>query len=68
VHPQAPDALRGGKNGYGGGCGIPQPQPQSPGMGLRTMRYRAAMIGATLEIRPGASGGTEVACTLPREL
>jgi len=50
------------------GCGIPQPQPQSPGMGLRTMRYRAAMIGATLEIRPGASGGTEVACTLPREL
>jgi two-component system CheB/CheR fusion protein len=50
------------------GSGIPQPQPQTSGMGLRTMRYRAGMIGATLEIRPGASGGTEIACTFPREL
>jgi PAS domain S-box-containing protein len=50
------------------GCGIPQPLPQTPGMGLRTMRYRAGIIGATLEIRPGAGGGTEIVCTLPKEL
>ena len=50
------------------GCGLPRPLPQTPGMGLRTMRYRAASIGATLEIRPGASSGTEIACTFPKEL
>ncbi len=49
------------------GSGIPQPPPETPGMGLRTMRYRAGIIGATLEIRPGASGGTEIACIFPRE-
>jgi len=47
------------------GCGISQPLPQTSGMGLRTMRYRAGSIGATLEICPGAKGGTEVVCTIP---
>jgi PAS domain S-box-containing protein len=50
------------------GCGIPQPLPQTGGMGLRTMRYRAGIIGATLEIRPGAGGGTEVICNFPKDL
>jgi len=48
------------------GCGIPQPLPQTPGMGLRSMRYRAECIGATLEIRPGLRAGTEIVCTLPK--
>jgi signal transduction histidine kinase len=50
------------------GSGIPKPQPETQGMGLRTMRYRAGIIGAKLEIRPRASGGTEIACTFPKEL
>ena len=45
------------------GSGLLQPLPQTPGLGLRTMRYRAGIVGARLEIRPGASGGTEVTCT-----
>lgn len=47
------------------GCGIGPSRPQtSSGMGLRTMRYRAEIIGAALGINPGANGGTEVTCTL----
>ncbi len=37
-----------------------------PGMGIRIMRYRARIIGATLEIRGRTEGGTTVVCTLPR--
>ena len=50
------------------GCGIAQPIPQTYGMGLRTMSYRAGIIGATLEIRPGEVGGTEIVCTFPKAL
>jgi PAS domain S-box-containing protein len=50
------------------GSGIPQPLPQTHGMGLRSMRYRAEIIGATLDIRPGSHGGTEIDCTLPKDL
>jgi signal transduction histidine kinase len=35
------------------------------GLGLRTMAFRAELIGATLEIGPGESRGTLVACRLP---
>ncbi len=35
------------------------------GMGLRIMHYRAHLAGGTLEIRPGAEGGTVVTCTIP---
>jgi PAS domain S-box-containing protein len=45
------------------GCGVPQPLPKTAGLGLRTMRYRAGIIGAALEIRPRAEGGTETVCT-----
>jgi signal transduction histidine kinase len=34
------------------------------GLGLRIMNHRAASIGATLSVAPGADGGTEVACAL----
>jgi signal transduction histidine kinase len=36
------------------------------GMGLRIMRYRAALIGARLSIAPGDHGGTAVACDCPQ--
>jgi two-component system sensor kinase FixL len=36
------------------------------GMGLRTMRYRAGMIGGTLHIERRETGGTLVRCVLPR--
>lgn len=35
------------------------------GMGIRTMRYRARLINADLEIAPLAGGGTEVVCKIP---
>jgi PAS domain S-box-containing protein len=33
------------------------------GFGLRIMRYRARLIGATLKVERGANGGTVVTCT-----
>jgi signal transduction histidine kinase len=51
------------------GAGIEQPNPNGDGetavegMGLRIMRYRARMIGATVDVnRRGGGGGTEVTC------
>jgi signal transduction histidine kinase len=35
------------------------------GMGIRTMNYRANMIGASLDIKRNPGGGTVVCCTLP---
>lgn len=35
---------------------------EGPGFGVRSMRYRARMIGGTLEIRPREEGGTIVVC------
>lgn len=37
------------------------------GIGLRTMRYRAGIIGADFQIRPGDKGGTVVTCILKQE-
>jgi len=37
------------------------------GMGLNIMRYRAEIINGAIDIRKGASGGTEVTCTLPND-
>lgn len=37
----------------------------SGGMGLRTMRYRAQSLGATLEFENTPGGGTRVVCRLP---
>jgi two-component system, NarL family, sensor histidine kinase UhpB len=36
-----------------------------PGGGIRGMRERAVTVGATLETRSGAGGGTEVAMRIP---
>lgn len=45
------------------GLGIPE--DVRAGMGLRTMAYRAQVIGAAFKIERIPSGGTRVACELP---
>ncbi|MDB6068573.1 MAG: hypothetical protein JWR26_4781 [Pedosphaera sp.] len=49
--------------------GLPFPAliDQSKGMGLRIMNYRASVIGASLEIKPGRPRGTLVTCSLPNK-
>jgi signal transduction histidine kinase len=46
------------------GVGIRDAMTDAEGMGLRIMNYRAASVGATLSVEPGAGGGTVVTCTL----
>jgi len=45
------------------GKGIPETAQQGKGMGLSIMKYRASMIGATVEINNQADGGGVVVCT-----
>ena len=45
--------------------GAPLRPADQRGMGLRIMHYRAHLAGGSLEIRPGAQGGTVVTCTVP---
>lgn len=47
------------------GRGLPAGASKRSGLGLRTMQYRAALIGATLDVRSRTAGGTEVVVTLP---
>jgi signal transduction histidine kinase len=68
-----------GNGSYGGGdvtvkicddgSGIAPPiAAGAEGMGLRIMRYRARMIGATLDVTPGDNGrGTVVTCRCPTQ-
>jgi len=46
------------------GVGLPDDHHAGDGIGLHIMRYRADMIGATLDLRPGDEGGTTVECIL----
>ena len=46
------------------GVGLPDDVEQAEGMGLRIMQYRADTIGASLDIRRRAEGGTAVTCRL----
>lgn len=41
---------------------IPEATKRTAGLGLRSMNYRARMIGATLEITSSANAGTAVIC------
>ena len=50
------------------GTGIPQPLPRTTGLGLHTMRYRAGLLSATLDIFPVQGGGTQVICSFSSEL
>jgi two-component system CheB/CheR fusion protein len=45
------------------GDGIPEAKERGQGMGLRTMKYRAGMIGGVLEIGSHNGGGTIVSCS-----
>ena len=45
------------------GVGLPPKIPA--GMGLRTMAYRASVIGAAFKLERQLSCGTRVTCTLP---
>ena len=48
------------------GAGAPAvSDAQTEGIGLKTMAYRAKLINAILEIRPGREGGVVVTCSLP---
>jgi signal transduction histidine kinase len=46
------------------GSGLPNNPTE--GLGLRTMRQRAALLDAVLRIRPGPTGGTVVSCLVRR--
>jgi PAS domain S-box-containing protein len=48
------------------GVGMPGQPAKMRGLGLRIMRNRAAIIGATLTIKPAKPSGTIVTCTLAR--
>jgi PAS domain S-box-containing protein len=44
------------------GTGLASPPAKSRGMGVAIMKYRARMIGAEVQVRLRAGGGTEVVC------
>jgi signal transduction histidine kinase len=47
------------------GLPFPDLKDQSPGMGLRIMRYRANVIGASINVRADGHKGAVVTCSLP---
>jgi signal transduction histidine kinase len=47
------------------GCGISSADKRNTGLGLRSMRYRASLIGATLDVARRPEGGTRVTCVCP---
>lgn len=47
------------------GVGLPESGPRSPGLGIRIMAHRAAMIQGAFSIEPAATGGTVVTCSIP---
>lgn len=47
------------------GCGLPD-DLSSTGMGLRTMVYRARLLGGELTVASAPTGGTRINCRVPR--
>ena len=47
------------------GLGLPEDPNGLKGLGLRIMRYRADVMGASLDVRRQAEGGTIVMCSIP---
>ncbi len=45
------------------GTGFSPAAARAPGMGIRIMRYRAKVIGATLDVKSQPGRGTQVSCT-----
>jgi signal transduction histidine kinase len=50
------------------GLGISGELKGNTGIGLRIMKYRADMVGATLEVRRANGHGTVVACSFSKDL
>jgi PAS domain S-box-containing protein len=50
------------------GRNFPTLPPREEGLGLKIMKYRAELIGGSLDIRKGDKGGTVVTCTLPKRI
>lgn len=50
------------------GRGFEKSTADEGGMGVRIMRYRARLIGGTLEISSAVGEGTVLTCTLPRSI
>lgn len=50
------------------GKGITSTPDEEKGLGLQTMKYRADVVGAELEVRPGETGGTFVECLVPESI
>jgi signal transduction histidine kinase len=48
------------------GIGFPETIVKGPGLGIRIMAHRAAMIGGSLSAEPAPTGGTIVTCSFPR--
>jgi len=49
------------------GIGMTQPRGRKGRLGLHIMRYRAGIIGGTLDITRAAGGGTIVRCMIPKK-
>jgi PAS domain S-box-containing protein len=47
------------------GVGLPEGFGNQGGLGMQIMRYRASVIGGTLELQRGSDGGTVVSCRFP---
>lgn len=50
------------------GIGIPDPAPPGNGLGLRLMRYRAKMIGGSVQISRNSPRGTVVTCRVGSQM
>ena len=49
------------------GIGLPEVGAEGPGLGVRIMEHRAAMIGGSFIVEPAPTGGTIVTCSFPRQ-
>jgi len=49
------------------GIGMPENLDVSRGLGLRTMGYRANLVGGEMRISAAPQGGTRIACVFPRD-
>jgi signal transduction histidine kinase len=47
------------------GLGLPPNWEQKDGIGLKVMRFRAAVMGGQISIQPGSGAGTAVTCVFP---
>jgi signal transduction histidine kinase len=48
------------------GCGLQPENTHGPGLGMRTMRFRASAIGGKLQVGRREGGGNSVVCDVPQ--